>query len=205
MPDEPLGMEVKGIPKVLTALLCCLFLFRAATAQQWKKEEITSAYIFNFAKNIEWQNEDRIPEFRFLIISDDGAINREMLNLSATRKLKGKPISVAISQSVVIPKDIQLIFITRGMKDLTDPVFRRIEGRKTLLITEGFEDKRSVMINLIETKDKTIKFEINKANIINQGLKVLPEMVLLGGTEIDVAKLYKEAQDTLRIKEGDIE
>lgn len=206
LPSRP-GLSLRQSRKsaILATLLCCLFSFQSALAQQWKKEEITSAYIFNFAKNIEWQDEDRIAEFRFLIISDDAAINREMLNLSASQKLKGKPINVTISESVVIPKDIQLIFITRGMKDLTEPVFRRIEGRKVLLITDGFEDKRSIMINLIGTKDKTIRFEINKANIINQGLKVLPDMVLLGGTEIDVAKLFKEAQDTLRIKEGNIE
>lgn len=190
--------------KILSGSLGCLFLLQTAVAQQLKKEEITSAYIFNFAKNIEWQNEDRIPEFRFLIISDDSAINREMLNLSASQKLRGKRIAVTISESVDIPKDIQLIFITRGLKALVEPVFRRIEGRKALLITDGSDDKRSVMINLIGTKDNTIKFEINKANIINQGLKVLPEMVLLGGTEIDVAKLYKESQDTLRIKEGEM-
>jgi signal transduction histidine kinase len=187
--------------KILSGSLGCLFLLQSAAAQQLKKEEITSAYIFNFAKNIEWQNEDRIPAFRFLIISDDSAIDREMLNLSASQKLRGKPIGVTISESVVIPKDIQLVFITRGLRALTEPVFRRIEGGKILLITDGSDDKRNVMINLIGTKDKTIKFEINKANIINQGLRVLPEMVLLGGTEVDVAKLYKESQDTLRIKE----
>jgi signal transduction histidine kinase len=185
-------------------LLCCLFLFQAAWARQWKREEITSAYIFNFAKNIEWQNENRISEFHFLIISDDDAINREMSVLSASRKLKDKPIRITVSESVVIPKDVHLIFITRGLKDLVEPVFRRIEGRKTLLITDGCDDKRMVMINLIGTKNETIRFEINKANIINQGLNVLPDMVLLGGSEIDVAKLYKEAQDTLRIKERKI-
>ncbi len=185
-------------------MLCCLLLLQPAVAQQLKREEITSAYIFNFAKNIEWQKEERISEFHFLIISDDNAINREMLNLSASEKLKGKPIRITISESDAIPKDVQLIFITRGLKDLSVPVFRHIEGKNILLITDGFEDKRIVMINLIETKDKTIKFEINKANIINHGLKVLPDMVLLGGTEIDVAKLYKESQDTLRIEEGKI-
>ena len=188
--------------KALAGILCCLFLFQSAAARQLKKEEITSAYIFNFSKNIEWQKEDQIPEFRFLIISDDSAINHEMLNLAASQKMKGKPIRVIISESVKIPKDIQLIFITHGMKDLTQPVFQRIEGQNTLLITEGFDDKRNIMINLIGTKDNTIKFEINKANILNQGLKVLPDMVLLGGTEIDVAKLYKESQDTLRTKES---
>jgi signal transduction histidine kinase len=186
---------------LLAGLLCCPFLFRPALAQPWTTEEITSAYVFNFAKNIKWPDEDRNPEFRFLIISDDAALNREMLNLSASQKLRGKPIRIIVSESIVIPKDVQLIFISHGFKDLTEPVFRRIEGRKTLLITDGIEDKRIVMINLIGTKAKTIKFEINKANILNQGLEVLPDMVLLGGTEIDVAKLYKEAQDTLRIKE----
>jgi signal transduction histidine kinase len=206
MPEEPEKWRyTNAVAKAgLAGLFCCLFFFQAAFAQQWRKEEITSAYIFNFAKNIEWPDESRIPEFHFLIISDDDAINREMSNLAASQKIKGKPIRITISESVVIPKGVQLIFITRGLRDLTEPVFRRIEGRKMLLITDGFDDKRNVMINLIGTKDKTIKFEINKANIINQGLKVLPDMVLLGGTEIDVAKLYKEAQDTLRIKERKI-
>ncbi len=187
--------------RALSVFLCCLLPLQTVVAQQLKREEIATAYIFNFAKNIEWQKEDRIPEFHFLIISNDKAINREMSNLSASRKLKGRPIRITISESVVIPQGIQLIFVTRGLKDLAEPVFRRIEGQNKLLITDGFDDKRIVMINLVETKDKTIKFEINKANILNQGLKVLPDMVLLGGTEIDVAKLYKESQDTVRSKD----
>jgi signal transduction histidine kinase len=189
------------------ALACAaygLFALQAAFGQQMKREEIISAYIYNFSKNIEWPEENRIGEFHFLIISNDADLNREISNLAASQKLKGKRIRIAISESVVIPKDIQLVFIAHGLKDLTEPVFRRIEGRKTLLISDRFEDKRNVMINLIGTKDETIRFEINKANILNQGLKVLPDMVLLGGTEIDVAKLYKEGQDTLRIKEGRI-
>jgi signal transduction histidine kinase len=179
-------------------------LSQTAFGQQLKREEIISAYIYNFAKNIAWPEEHGISAFQFLIISDDKDVNREMANLASSQKLKGKPIRIAISESVVIPKDVQLIFITHGLKDLTEPVFRRIEGRKVLLISDGFDDKRNVMINLIGTKELRIKFEINKANIINQGLQVLPDMVLLGGTEIDVAKLYKAGQDTLRIKERKI-
>jgi signal transduction histidine kinase len=188
----------------LKALAWCLLLLHSVFAQGLSREQIVAAYIFNFAKNIEWREEGAIPEFRFLIISDDVAINHEMSALAASKKVKGKPINIDVSESVDIPKGVQLIFIARGLKDLTGPVFRRIEGQNILLITDGSDDKRFAMINLIGTKVNTIRFEINKANIINQGLKVLPDMVLLGGTEIDVAKLYKESQDTLRIEEGKI-
>lgn len=190
--------------KIVAGALCILFGSRPAAARELKREEITSAYILNFAKNIEWPREDRIPEFRLLVISDDKALNREMLRLSASAQMKGKPIRITFSESIIIPKGIHLVFIARGLKDLAVPVFRRIEGHPCLLITDGFEDKRMVMINLVETRQNTIRFEINKANILNQGLKVLPEMVLLGGTEIDVARLYKESQDSLRFKEGRI-
>jgi PAS domain S-box-containing protein len=193
--------QQEGIGAVRAGLLCCLLLLQPAYAQQLKREVITAAYIFNFANNIEWHNEARIPEFHFLVISDDDAINREMRKMAASKKLKGKPIRITVTGTMVIPKDIQLVFVARGLKDLAVPVFRKIEGQNILMVTEGFEDKRLVMINLVRTKDKTIKFEINKANIINQGLKVLPDMVLLGGTEIDVAQLYKESQDTLRKKD----
>ena len=176
-------------------------MLQPALAQQLKREEITAAYIYNFAKNIEWSNEERISGFHFLIISDDDDINREMSKLSASAKLKGKPIRITISESAIIPKDIHLVFVAPGLENLAVPVFRRIEGQNILLITDGFDDKRIVMINLVATKANTIKFEINKANIINQGLKVLPDMVLLGGTEVDVAKLYKESQDTVRSKD----
>jgi len=61
------------------------------------------------------------------------------------------------------------------------------------------------MINLIINKDKSVRFEINKANIINQGLSLNPKVILLGGTELDVAKLYKGAKDTLLKKEDELE
>ena len=53
------------------------------------------------------------------------------------------------------------------------------------------------MINLTKNETK-ISFEINKANILNRALEISPNLILLGGTEIDVAKLYKSSQDALK-------
>ncbi|HLP40229.1 MAG TPA: YfiR/HmsC family protein [Fibrobacteria bacterium] len=195
-------MKVDRLLSIATRVIFgCLFLLHSVSAQELRREQIISAYIFNFAKNIEWRSEDRISVFHFWIISEDKSFNHQILKLPKAATLRDKSIKVTISASPEIPKDVQLVYIARDKMALAASVFQSIEGRNMLLVTYGIEDKRIAMINLIETKDKTIKFEINKANIINQGLKVLPDMVLLGGTEIDVAKLYKESQDTLRIKD----
>jgi len=54
------------------------------------------------------------------------------------------------------------------------------------------------MINFIEPQKGVLRFEINKANIINQHILIMTDMILLGGTEVDVAALYREGQRTLR-------
>lgn len=191
------------IVRVSIISICFLFI-QESSAARIKREEAITAYVLSFAKNVEWPDEDRISRFHFLAISDDPSINREMKAMAESHKIRGKPIKLTLSESVIVPEGVHLIFIARDLKDLAAPVFSRIEGQSKLLVSEGVDDQRSVMINLIESKDQTVKFEINKANIINQGLKVLPDMVLLGGTEIDVAKLYKESQDILRLKEDEM-
>jgi len=54
------------------------------------------------------------------------------------------------------------------------------------------------MINFFDSGKGTLQFEINKANILNQHLRIMQDMILLGGTEIDVAALYREGQQSLR-------
>jgi len=76
-------------------------------------------------------------------------------------------------------------------------IYSAIEGRAILVVTEGNLMKQWVMIDLTQTKDGRMQFEVNNSNIINHGLKPLPELILNGGSEIDVAKLYREGQASL--------
>ncbi|MDD4923100.1 MAG: ATP-binding protein, partial [Bacteroidales bacterium] len=64
--------------------------------------------------------------------------------------------------------------------------------------SDSYQDKRVMMINFYNSAKGTLLFEINKANILNQHLGMKEDMILLGGTQIDVATLYQESQQTLR-------
>lgn len=192
---------------LLNIFLVLIFSILAAesiNAQQISRDKVIAAYIFSFAQNIEWPEEEDIGRFHFIIITRSERMAEELHEMSLKKKIRKKSATVISEEQLTHTENIELIFVAKDKEELIPEIFNKIEGKNILLISEDYADKKSVMINLFETKDQTIEFEINKANIINQNLIVLPDMVLLGGTEIDVAKLYKESQDTLRFKEDQI-
>ncbi|MDD4922728.1 MAG: YfiR/HmsC family protein [Bacteroidales bacterium] len=176
-----------------------VFLFNLhVAAQQIERKVAISAYIYNFAKNIEWKNEAGIKEYHFLIIGQDESLIEEMKKLSKEKKLKDKPIVISSSATLKDIANVQLIFLTKGNEENLVKVFDRIEGENILLVSDSYQDKRVMMINFYNSAKGTLLFEINKANILNQHLGMMEDMILLGGTQIDVATLYQESQQTLR-------
>ena len=60
-------------------------------------------------------------------------------------------------------------------------------------MSKDYPNKRLVMVNLI-SQGKSVTFEINKANILNNRLEINQKLIFNGGTEIDVARLYRQGQ-----------
>ena len=183
---------------ICVTIVCCFVLNIDICAQQVERPVAISAYIYNFAKNIQWQNEETIKEFNFLIIGQDENILRELTTLSKTKTLKNRPIKVSSSATLKDINSVQLIFVTKGNEENLVKIFDQIEGKNILLITDSYNEKQLIMINFFDSKEGTLLFEINKANIINQHLNIMPDVIFVGGTEVDVASLYREGQQSLR-------
>jgi serine phosphatase RsbU (regulator of sigma subunit) len=60
------------------------------------------------------------------------------------------------------------------------------------------------MINFIKKGDGTLSFEVNRANIINRDISIKDELLLLGGTEVDVAELYMSMKSDLQVRQEEI-
>ncbi|MBN1397859.1 MAG: YfiR family protein, partial [Bacteroidetes bacterium] len=180
------------------AILLCLALSVNLSAQNLERHKAISAYIYNFAKNVEWENEEALKEFHFLVIGEDQDLVREMKVLAQSRTLRNKPIRISSLPSFREIDNVQLIFISKDKRDNHVEIFDKIEGRNILLVSDGYEDKRLVMINFIESSKGTLKFEINRLNLAEQRIRIMEDMVLLGGTAVDVAALYREGQQSLR-------
>lgn len=192
--------------KILNLTFCFVILFIVnIKPQQPERHEVIAAYIYNFAKNIQWQNENSINTFNFVLLGSDSKLENELTNLARTKTLREKPINFKKINEINQIGNAHLVFMTKNEELKLPNVYDFIEGKNILLITDSYQDKRLIMLNLFQTAAGNILFEINKANIINQKLLALPDMILLGGTEIDVAELYREGQQNLRILQKEIE
>ncbi len=173
-------------------------LWPTSTSQAAKNSAtITAAYLYKLAEKIQWPNQDKLASYHFHIIAAKETVYGPMQSVGRLKQLNGKPVTVSYSSSGTVPDQTNIVYINAEKAELFPDISTQIGARPILIISEGIENKRLVMINLFKTQDNTQQFEINKANILNQNLGVHPDIILLGGTEIDVAKLYKEGQQKL--------
>ncbi|HOY32303.1 MAG TPA: YfiR/HmsC family protein [Bacteroidales bacterium] len=183
----------------LCLLLGCLIAVQVNCNAQVERDIAISAYIYNFAKNVEWQNENEIKEFHFHVLGDDKSIIKELIKLSESKKLRKKTIKV--TSSSLLLKDyngVHLIFVTKGNEDKLEKVYDKIQGKNILLVSDSYKNPGLIMINFYDSQEGNLRFEINKGNIINHNLSIKPDMILLGGSIVDVAALYEEGQQSLR-------
>ncbi|MFC2098828.1 YfiR/HmsC family protein [Bacteroidota bacterium] len=152
--------------------------------------------IYKFAQQVEWQNEEDIDIFQIGIYGNDPDLMREMYLLESV-PLKGKAISISQFTRFREIDSTHVLFITSDKNSDIERISERITGNNTLLITDNCPDQHHIMINFLPLVDNKIQFEVNKANMLNENLEALPQLLLLGGTDVDVAELYKESQDAM--------
>lgn len=203
-------MQIPAYFQRLTFLLCnpyrlwlavgMLFLYMASAsldAQTISRQKITASYLYNFAKNIEWPNESAMNSFDIALYGPDNQLlYAELTQLADKVKLRNLTIRVERVSAISSLDRYQMVYVEQANNKSISEVYDALEGKPILLVTTEYTNKQLVMINLIATDDR-LRFEVNRSNIINHGLKPLPELILNGGTEIDVAQLFREGQASL--------
>ncbi|HCC31938.1 MAG TPA: hypothetical protein DEQ03_18075 [Marinilabiliales bacterium] len=173
---------------------------------QIQESKVIAGLIFRFAQFVEWPNESSIDTFQVLLISEDTLIYQEFDLIRQSHKLKGKPIRIKMSNSLNGIENIQLVYFDQGYEDIINRIDAANGIQPVLIVTYNYTDKLLSMINLVkDKKDKKITFEINKQNIDGRGFKYSPELLLYGGSLMDVKELYLKTYSELLEKTTSLE
>lgn len=186
-----------------SSLVVCQFVFlffalsHQALSDSISIEQIKASFLYNFAKHVEWPPSNK-SEFKMALV---GKVNGELVEalevLEQHKTLLGRPIRVSNVEDKSTLTQFDLVYLSENSHFSLQEIFEVIEGKPILFVTYEQPNKRLVMLNLVRSENNTLQFELNKSNLINQGLQAKSELILLGGTEIDVAKLFREGQVSL--------
>jgi len=181
-----------------TSILLILFILPSVSFAQSGQEKIKVAYLYKFAQNIEWKGESALSQFNIAYLGDNPETLNILERLATSKTLRDKKINIQEYKEIGdIKKPYpQIIFTGNEQNSLIESIYRKILGKNVLLVSDGSEQQEFVMINFIYPESK-ISFEVNKKTIIDQKLTILPKLLVLGGSEIDVRELYKKQEAAL--------
>lgn len=130
----------------------------AATSES----QLKAAFLFNFAKFVEWPSEAFAESTSPFIIGvlDDSAFAKELEQTVAAKRIDNHPISIQVFRAGGDIGHCHILFMSARGKDIPE-VIRRLNGRAVLTVgeTERFIETGG-MINFISEKNK-IRFQIN--------------------------------------------
>ncbi len=196
---DVVAVETHSHLKGMCKALCLSLLFLALPSfSQVSKEQITASYIYNFAKNIEWPDESSITDFTIALYRvESPAMEEALFYLDQKFQVRGKPVRVVRANTLKSLSNYQIVFTEQVGLSTINSIYGVIKDMPVLLVTAEVDSPQLVMINLLSVEGRRLGFEVNKSNMLNHGLTPLPELILNGGSEIDVAKLYREGQASL--------
>ena len=191
-------MDMYKLKSLKILLLIIILSVSQKAVSQINRSEFVGAYIYNFANQTIWPNENDFEDFKIILISNKQEIIDELQRMKELQKIKEKSIQLTVLSKPENLSNAQLIIICDDKLNYYVDIFDQIDGENILLVSENYTNKRLVMLNLYDTEDDKLLFEMNKSNISNQNLKVDDEILIMGGTIIDAAELYFQSQESLR-------
>jgi len=166
----------------------------SAEEQQFDAKHIKAAYLINFIKHIQWPDEQNKTKYQ-LAIYKDVKFHQFLSQALNHKKIKNITLVISYAETIEQLKQADSVYITKQFTEEIHEIANAIRGSQTLLITDSSDNKHDVMINLIQNeKSAAISFEVNKSNILYEKLLMSADLLLLGGTELDIATLYRETE-----------
>ncbi len=156
--------------------ICVIFtitgFLNGANGQDGFDNPTRALYIFDMAKYIDYgPGFADSSNFTIGVLDQTSELLWEMGNLSKTRPtIQDKPVQIVAFRSEDKIVHTQILYVNKNSGFDLKKVKNRIEGHQTMLITEGYEFRES-MINFVVVDDEPM-FEANEEMIREAGMSV---------------------------------
>jgi len=192
------------IIKLFTLYLFFIFSFQLY-AKNVTEVELDSAFIYLIAKNTTWPQEKKLKKFHIAVVDDEYDLLKTFQNLTKGVPLKGKQIitkKISLQQFLKNYKNYQLVYLSKKYSNYLDDIHDVIpKEMPIMLISNENDDYDDIMVNLYFDNHNKKNIQINLQNIIEHHLSVSNEIILTGGKELGISKLFQSSLTALKEQE----
>ncbi|TQV85777.1 YfiR/HmsC family protein [Aliikangiella coralliicola] len=185
------GKTLNLIAYLFLVIFSCL-----GSAAESPQEAIKSAYIYKFLSYVEWPDDSNKNT---LVLTYFGKNKQffELLSAVEKRKVRGHSMKTRWVRNIaeLLPTDV--IIVDQKFNRHLSKINSLIKDEPVLVISDHAKEKQLFGINFTSLESNRIGFEINRYNLVYQKLKVSTDIVILGGTEIEIASLVKEMESDI--------
>ena len=162
-------------------------------------------YIFDLAKYIDYgPGFADSSTFKIGVLIGDYDLVSELANLAKTRtKIQNKPVVIIGFKKIESITPTQVLYLNKNADFNLGKVKNKIEGHQTMLISEGYEFRESMM-NFIVVNNKP-RYDINEEMIKQAGMAVPPELLFMAiKTKEDWQNLFDIASKEIEVQKETI-
>lgn len=171
----------KSFSIIFTTFLITILTSNISLAQKVDGKTM-SLFVLNFAKYTQWPN-NNMNEIKMAVVGNSNVFV-ELTKISNTKNVNGKKIVVTklTDNQIEETKNFQVVILSESSSSLLKKCTDLLQKNPTLLITEKeYLTKKGASISMFldEEDDFKTKFTINENKILESGLKVSSELLLL--------------------------
>lgn len=155
------------------------FLLVSHTATQAQDAMFKALFMYNFAKNIEWPPSYREGDFVIGVLGNT-TVEDELKRIAEKKKAGNQTIVVSRFSSVADIDKCHMLYVPPNKSNQLASILTHLRNKPTVIITdkEGLA-RQGACINYV-TVNGDQKFEINRKNIEDRGLKITAFLMELG-------------------------
>lgn len=188
-----------------------MFVFSLAglsvQAQQHSKQDIKMivSRLYYFTRNLVWEDFNDAT-FNVGYFVEDKDLEPELRKLKRSKKIQGKELALFEFNSIdeLTGANLHALYLNPKRTRKLGEILEATKGQQCLILSDHSKEKNKVMINFFDWNN-TLGFEIHKANVSKRRITVKPNLVLIGGKEVDVRQLYLESSKSLKTEKEKVE
>jgi hypothetical protein len=159
---------------ILFSMLCC-----TATAQSAGEYQVKAAFLYNFAKFVEWPSSsfrDAASPLQICVFGQD-PFGEELRNITNEKTVNGRKFEVHQIVDLQLARTCHILFIASSQRAQLKQILEGLRGPYALTVgdTKGFAEQGG-MINFVLDNDR-VQFEVSRKAVEQSGLKISSKLL----------------------------